>query len=57
MKALKKGAKSLRKGDRKVTGRQKDRCKTTEMEQVCNRPPVVSLYLVSKFPVITRMFS
>ena len=28
MKALKKGAKSLRKGDSKVTGRQKDRCKT-----------------------------
>ena len=30
MKALKKGAKSLRKGDSKVTSRQKDRCKKGE---------------------------
>ena len=42
MKALKKGAKSLKKGDSKVSRRQKDRCKTGQEKRFLDSPELLN---------------
>ena len=42
MKALKKGAKSLKKGDSKVSRRQKDRCKTGREKRFLDSPELLN---------------
>ena len=42
MKAVKKGAKSLKKGDSKVSRRQKDRCKTGREKRFLDSPELLN---------------